>query len=58
VVRGLDLYARAIAFKTAGKLYFRSRNDNDFTKRYSGVLKGLAKLPNETVIDGEVVAFD
>jgi hypothetical protein len=27
---------RAIAFKTGGKLYFRSRNHNDFTKRYSG----------------------
>ena len=47
---------RAIAFKAGGKL--RSRNNNDFTKRYPGVLKGLAKLPNETVIDGEVVAFD
>ena len=23
-----------------------------------GVLRGLAKLPNETVIDGEIVAFD
>jgi ATP-dependent DNA ligase len=22
------------------------------------VLRGLAKLPNETVIDGEIVAFD
>ena len=49
---------RAIAFKTAGKLHLRSRNNNDFAKRYPGVLKGLAKLPNETVIDGEVVAFD
>jgi bifunctional non-homologous end joining protein LigD len=43
---------RAIAFKTGGKLHFRSRNDNDFTKRCSSVVKGLAKLPNETVIDG------
>ena len=49
---------RAIAFKTGGKLHIRSRNNNDFTKRYPGVLKGLAKLPDETVIDGEVVAFD
>jgi bifunctional non-homologous end joining protein LigD len=49
---------RAIAFKTGGKLHLRSRNNNDFAKRYPGVLKGLAKLPDETVIDGEVVAFD
>ena len=49
---------RAIAFKTGAKLHLRSRNNNDFTKRYPGVLRGLAKLPNETVIDGEIVAFD
>ena len=24
---------------------------------YPGVLRGLAKLPNETVVDGELVAF-
>ena len=28
---------RAIAFKTGGKLHLRSRNNNDFTKRYPGV---------------------
>ena len=49
---------RAIAFKTGGKLHLRSRNNNDFTKRYPGVFRGLGKLPNETVIDGEIVAFD
>src|SRR4051812_17292535 len=49
---------RAIAFKTGGTLHLRSRNDNDFTVRYANVLKGLAKLPDETVIDGEVIALD
>ena len=49
---------RAIAFKTGGKLHLRSRNNNDFTKRYPDVLRGLGELPNETVIDGEIVAFD
>jgi bifunctional non-homologous end joining protein LigD len=49
---------RAIAFKAGGKLSLRSRNDNDFSLRYPGVVKGLAKLPDETVIDGEVVALD
>src|SRR3954452_19941130 len=43
---------RAIAFKTGGKLHLRSRNDNDFSLRYADVVKGLAKLPDETVIDG------
>jgi bifunctional non-homologous end joining protein LigD len=49
---------RAIAFKTGGRVHLRSRNDNDFSGRYAGVVKGLAKLPNETVIDGEVIALD
>jgi DNA ligase D-like protein (predicted ligase) len=53
----LDGY-RAIAFKTDQKLHLRSRNDNDFSLRYPAVLKGLAKLPDETVIDGEIVALD
>jgi ATP-dependent DNA ligase len=49
---------RAIAFKSGGTLQLRSRNDNDFGLRYRSVVKGLASLPNETVIDGEVVALD
>ena len=53
----LDGY-RAIAFKTAGKIYLRSRNDNDFNARYPAILEGLTKLPDETVIDGEVIALD
>jgi DNA ligase D-like protein (predicted ligase) len=53
----LDGY-RAIAFKRSGTVHLRSRNDNDFNLRYPGVVKGLATLPNETIIDGEVVAFD
>jgi DNA ligase D-like protein (predicted ligase) len=53
----LDGY-RAVAFKTGGKLYLRSRNNKDFAGRYPAVVAGLAALPNETVVDGEVVAFD
>lgn len=49
---------RAIAFKTAGRIHLRSRNDNDFNGRYADVVKGLARLPNESVIDGEIVAVD
>ena len=53
----LDGY-RAIAFKRSGVVQLRSRNDNDFSSRYPTVVKALAKLPDNTVIDGEVVAFD
>ena len=39
-------------------VHLRSRNDNDFTTRYPGVVKALARMPDDTVIDGEVVALD
>ncbi len=53
----LDGY-RAIAFKRDGVVHLRSRNDNDFSRRYPGVVNGLAKMPDDTVVDGELVAFD
>ncbi len=53
----LDGY-RTIAFKRDGVVHLRSRNDNDFSRRYPGVVKALAKMPDDTVVDGEVVAFD
>lgn len=53
----LDGY-RAIAFKSAGKVQLRSRNNNDFSLRYPGIVQVLTRLPDETVIDGEVVALD
>jgi len=49
---------RALAIKTGGQVRLRSRNDKDFTKRYPGVVAALSGLPDETVIDGEVVALD
>src|SRR5262249_11647808 len=49
---------RAIAMKSSGKLQLRSRNDNDFSKRYSAISAALRSLPDETVVDGEVVALD
>ena len=49
---------KGIAYKTSGKLYLRSRNDNDFNLRYPTIAKALSALPNETVVDGEIVAFD
>ena len=53
----LDGY-RALAIKTGGKLQLRSRNDNDFTVRYPALAKALSAIPDETLIDGEVVALD
>jgi bifunctional non-homologous end joining protein LigD len=48
----LDGY-RAIAIKSGGKVQLRSRNDNDFNSRYPGLVKALASMPDETVVDGE-----
>jgi DNA ligase D-like protein (predicted ligase) len=53
----LDGY-RAIAFKSDGSVHLRSRNDKDFSQRYAAITSALAALPDETVIDGEVVALD
>jgi ATP-dependent DNA ligase len=53
----LDGY-RAIAFKSGGKVYLRSRNDNDLFIRYPSIASALKHLPDETVIDREVVALD
>jgi bifunctional non-homologous end joining protein LigD len=49
---------RAVAFRSGGTAHLRSRNDKDFSGRYPAILKALAGLPDETVIDGEIVAFD
>jgi bifunctional non-homologous end joining protein LigD len=49
---------RAIAIKSSGRVQLRSRNDNDFTARYSSIADALSELPDDTVIDGEVVALD
>jgi DNA ligase D-like protein (predicted ligase) len=52
----LDGY-RAVAFKVGGEVHLRSRNDKDFNARYPAVVRGLAKLPSDTVIDGELIAL-
>ena len=53
----LDGY-RALAIKAGGGVQLRSRNDNDFTARYAPIMAALRALPDETVVDSEVVALD
>jgi len=49
---------RAEAIKIAGRVNLRSRNDKDFNSRYPALASALATMPDETVIDGEIVALD
>ena len=49
---------RAIAVKSAGRLNLFSRRRNSFNRQYSLIFEALADLPDNTVIDGEVVALD
>ena len=53
----LDGY-RAIAFKSGGRVQLRSRNDKDFTSRYPAIAMALRAMPDEMVVDGEIVALD
>jgi len=49
---------RAIAFKADNKLHLRSRRNKDFTTRFPEVANALQSLPDNTVVDGEIVALD
>lgn len=49
---------RAEAIKSGGRVQLRSRNDNDFNGRYPMIVKALSAMPEETVVDGEIVALD
>jgi ATP dependent DNA ligase domain len=53
----LDGY-RIEAVKTGGKVTLYSRRGTDLSNRFEYVASALASLPDETVIDGELVALD
>jgi ATP-dependent DNA ligase len=49
---------RAEAIKSSGRVQLRSRNNQDFNPKYPAIVQALAAMPDETVIDGEIVALD
>jgi ATP-dependent DNA ligase len=49
---------RAIGRRSGRSMQLWSRNQKDFTRRFPGVATGIAELPSDTVIDGEIVALD
>jgi DNA ligase D-like protein (predicted ligase) len=53
----LDGY-RIEAVKTGGRVTLYSRRGTDLSDRFEHVTAALASLPDETVIDGELVALD
>jgi bifunctional non-homologous end joining protein LigD len=53
----LDGY-RALAIRSGGRVRLRSRNDKDFAGKYPLIARAFAGLPDETVVDGEIVALD
>jgi ATP-dependent DNA ligase len=53
----LDGY-RLEAIKNAGEVLLYSRRRNLLTEKFAYIAKALAKLPKETIVDGEIVAID
>ncbi len=49
---------RALGLKTDGRAQVLSRNGRDFTARFASIARALEALPGETVIDGEIIAYD
>src|SRR5215469_455117 len=49
---------RSIPRKSGRSTLLWSRNQKDFTRWFRDVAKAIASSPNDTVIDGEIVALD
>jgi ATP-dependent DNA ligase len=52
----LDGY-RAVAINSKGKLSLVSRNRKSFNRQYPYIIEALSDLPENTVVDGEIVAL-
>jgi ATP-dependent DNA ligase len=50
----LDGY-RAIAAKAEGRVHLWSRNEKDSSLRYPNIVQALVNLPDNTVVDSEIV---
>jgi DNA ligase D-like protein (predicted ligase) len=48
---------RAFGIKAGDRVRMLSRNGKDFTKRFASIAHALEALPDETVIDGEIIAY-
>jgi len=53
----LDGY-RALIVKKAGRVSLMSRRNNPLSGEFPEIVAGFQSLPNDTVIDGEIVALD
>jgi ATP-dependent DNA ligase len=49
---------RAEAIRSGGRVHLRLRNDKNFNTKYPVIVQALGAMPDETVIDGEIVAVD
>ena len=49
---------RGIGFKSKGRAHLASRNGKNSVERFPTITRALDSLPDETLMDGEIVAFD
>jgi bifunctional non-homologous end joining protein LigD len=49
---------RVLAFKTGRRVWLMSRNERDFAPLFPALVRALEKLPQDTIIDGEIVALN